>query len=146
MITIELVEIFKECHNNFEAFKEKYAKNYSYVAAHFAHRLIFRQYQTCLVLSNKVTRNGIRDEIIAILNNVPKEFKPDMHILVTRVSVGTSTVFFSPEDPNHIRGRSPALVYTSSPELWVVLAPLCMEVLDDIPNLYIRKIYNKNEH
>ncbi|QHJ74106.1 putative DNA packaging protein [Acinetobacter phage vB_AbaM_Lazarus] len=145
MITIELVEIFKECHSNFEAFKEKYAKNYSYVAAHFAYRLIFRQHQTCLVLANKVIRNGIRDEVIAILDNVPSEFKQDVHVLVTRISVGTSTVFFSPEDPNHIRGRSPTLVYTSSTELWAVLAPLRLEVLDGIPNLFIRKI-TKNDY
>ncbi|CAL1777656.1 hypothetical protein BRC2024_PQPTKSFJ_CDS_0119 [Tegunavirus sp. BRC001] len=145
MITSELVEIFKECRGNFESFKARYAENYSYVAAHFAHRIVFYDFQTCIVFGNKIIRGNIRDEVVQILNNIPDEFKTTLSILMTRIQHGNSMVYFVAEDSNHLRGRSPSIIYTTSDEIKYTMAPLCMEQLDGIPNLYIRKIYNKNE-
>ncbi|UQS94249.1 hypothetical protein ABNavy71_180 [Acinetobacter phage AB-Navy71] len=139
MITQELAEIWKGCKADFDNFKEMYAKNQSYVAARFAHRIIFNQYASCAILANRVIRNGVRDEIISILDKIPEEFIVSKKLCSSYIEVNGSMMYIFAENVLNLKGRSTDLVYTTNLDIVAqAVAPLSLLPDNDIPNLYVR--------
>ncbi|ADG60076.1 hypothetical protein Acj9p176 [Acinetobacter phage Acj9] len=136
--TKEIIEDFKQCRDDFDYFKDKYAKNNSYVCAFFAHKLIFTHNSTSVIMcSPKMRLVEMRGEIRAIINALPPVIGADLISRDNTQYMSTkhySCIMFRAENPNSLRGPSLNYLYHDGKDNIRQAAPWMVPT--DIPNLY----------
>lgn len=144
--TETLIADFRRERDEFEYFKEKHAKNYSYVAALFAHALIFDQYSHNCVLATSEVKMKIHDEIKSILKNVLYYGDEDCHITIKKIAIPevNSAVHFCSTNVQNMRGMSTNLVYYAGDAIHLLENYPWMSELPDYPNMFKSNYKNAN--
>lgn len=134
--TKELIIDFRRKRDDFEYFKESNAKNQSYVAALFAHALIFTQYSHSCVMAKQELRKKIRDEVETIVRGFFDTAELDLYATRIGAQPMASSVHFVNEQIVNLKGRSTHLVYFAGDKAELLeYCPWFVE-MDDYPNVY----------